>query len=1058
MQLSCRRFIRTTQLLGAVFLILWALPGTALADACNPDFGDRLYEWVKKDSARQALALAERDFASRATNGRIVEYDDLRAEAIKLAAFLDGYAEQARKESEALGGKPPDLARAVVMQAQTSEALTRFMEAGRKLDGMRQRLALLAGEPSMQQFVAEGAHHVGRTTLLESITPLGRPDAFNLNARYSFYVQVTFDGAGNAKKGDLNMEGNEYLKAADATAMTVLLYVQEPISRAVAAAYLFIRAVLWGNEIQECNEKIDAQERRAAEATRLLATTLPSGTTTFEIYAKEQRRAQTRFAAVQIQFEQAYAALLERWRGLMAVNLARANLADSVLTAEKLETLRKAYNTMDPLARLFDSTSLTNLLIEVGALQSSIIDRELQVAKACRDAPGLRVAEDLLDSKRVGSSALAQLQRVAAFAPVLPTIEQVRRRIERPVPRAQSILEGASSAACGNSMLLFSAKPALEAVPIPMKLSARQEPLRPQSAGRARSALLSKSLTSTLAVTFKPQLFAVDGVSCVIYRDGETYRCSGSAGGEGANGAPLSNDLGNGGNPRYWDVSSGGHDGGFAADSAAASETVDAATANIERRIGELTERQGKIEHAVPAWLTGSEEGMKSAVSQQRLQLDAEKAFRTDFFKAQEDALRQTADRLNKFAKESGDSATLASLVKDSGVVDTSLADVPPEALVPDLPPLAGVPPARTRHSPGTSLMQQRVAREAAKGAALPEGEARTMHVRLLKAAGSLAGGKTPAADALAESLLQDALAQRFHESGVLSDTTISVLSDNGTVSHVPYSGGPLPPNSVLAHVEAFEYNSQVVSRQIAIAHQALNSDAVDREARLRALKSSEALLASAQSEFYGGSFVQGEGLLEVAGMMADLVTSWTPGVSWARDIYESVSGKDLITGRTLENWERGAAILGAITVGIGSAGSKVLHAFRVLEKAGLDLKRAEHIVDTARRINSFDAVPGVHAIEQMAKRGVSIEEVEEVLDKGTRFFDVAEGGIACVQVHVLAGAKRVLVVVDPDALVDAERMLIRTVHREEVRTDAELAKAFVQGTTDRLRFIPLPD
>ncbi|OEC70904.1 hypothetical protein A7D21_29385 [Pseudomonas sp. AP19] len=81
-----------------------------------------------------------------------------------------------------------------------------------------------------------------------------------------------------------------------------------------------------------------------------------------------------------------------------------------------------------------------------------------------------------------------------------------------------------------------------------------------------------------------------------------------------------------------------------------------------------------------------------------------------------------------------------------------------------------------------------------------------------------------------------------------------------------------------------------------------------------------------------------------------------------------------------------------------------------------------------------------------------------DVLNTGSRFFDVVDGGIACVQTDVAEGAERLLVIVDPDKLVDADHMLIRTVHRNEFRTDEELIDALVEETEDRLRFIPLPD
>ncbi|MFZ3119200.1 MAG: pre-toxin TG domain-containing protein [Variovorax sp.] len=1034
----------------SILAVAALLPTWSAADSCDPDFGDKLYEWAQNDSRRQALELAKADFAARTINSRIVEYDDLRIETVRIADYLDRYGAEARRESDMLGVNPPDLAQAVIMQAQAAEAMNRLTDAGGKLDHMRQRLEILAAEPTLQRFVAEGAHHVGRTTLLESITPLARRDAFDLNARYSIYVEVTFDTDGNVKEASGKANGPEYLQAADTTAIAVLNYSTEPISKMVAAAYLVVRFVLWGNENKECSRKVEKQRERAKEATRLLSSTLPSGTETFAFYAASQQSAQARFSATHAHFEQARMSLADRWRNLMAITLARATLASRTLTAEKLETLHNAYNTDSPLARLFDSAALTRMLTDVSQVQSAIIAQELRVLGACRNAAGLRMSEDLTDAKVLAASALGQLQKVGRLAPVSPTLKLVQSRVAMPSPRAAAILAGAGEADCGKPVAVV-----LRTLARPVAISVKQPMARrPATTTRLPIGALGRVAPARTVQHTYMSTATAGGSFCTIYKSGEVYRCT-PAGAAGD--VPFPYDVGNGqDSARYGDVSSGGHDGGFARDSAAASQTVDASKANIEQRIRETVQKQAQIEQAVPAWLTGAESGSRAMVDLQRTTLATEQAFREAFIKAQQAALNETASRINQFAQQSGNTYALAALVKASDVVDATLSDVPRDAMVPDLPPIAGILPVRTAYLANSTLAQKRVAREAAKGKRIGDADARELHGRLVVAAERLAMSNEPSATAMVGALLEDALAQRLAGA---ADRTISVISDSGEISRVPYMGGDLPPTSILRRVDAFQNRSAVLAQQQAVARQALSSDAVDVEPRRRALEASEGLLARGQDEFYKGSVARGEGLLEAAELVADLVTSWTPGISWGRDIYESVSGKDLITGRTLENWERGAAVLGAVSVGIGSAGSKVVHAMRALEKAGVDIKRAEHIIEVARRIDMANAVPGVHAAKQMLERHIPMDTVEDVLHAGTRFFDVKDKSIICVQaMDEAVDGLRVVVAVDPDNLVDGERMLIRTVHGDELRTDAELAKAFIQGTTDRLRYILMPD
>lgn len=76
-----------------------------------------------------------------------------------------------------------------------------------------------------------------------------------------------------------------------------------------------------------------------------------------------------------------------------------------------------------------------------------------------------------------------------------------------------------------------------------------------------------------------------------------------------------------------------------------------------------------------------------------------------------------------------------------------------------------------------------------------------------------------------------------------------------------------------------------------------------------------------------------------VAETLLDVAVSVTPVVGWARDCYEAILGKDLLSGEGLDNTARVLAIAGAIT---GGFGSKVGKAAKVFQKA----MKTEHGVE----------------------------------------------------------------------------------------------------------------
>lgn len=67
-----------------------------------------------------------------------------------------------------------------------------------------------------------------------------------------------------------------------------------------------------------------------------------------------------------------------------------------------------------------------------------------------------------------------------------------------------------------------------------------------------------------------------------------------------------------------------------------------------------------------------------------------------------------------------------------------------------------------------------------------------------------------------------------------------------------------------------------------------------------------------------------------LASVALDLAIGLTPGVGWARDVYEALTGKDALSQENLTYYARAMAVLGVVTAGYGSNAGK---AFGVLSK-----------------------------------------------------------------------------------------------------------------------------
>ncbi|MFW7381047.1 MAG: pre-toxin TG domain-containing protein [Oligoflexus sp.] len=131
---------------------------------------------------------------------------------------------------------------------------------------------------------------------------------------------------------------------------------------------------------------------------------------------------------------------------------------------------------------------------------------------------------------------------------------------------------------------------------------------------------------------------------------------------------------------------------------------------------------------------------------------------------------------------------------------------------------------------------------------------------------------------------------------------------------------------------------------------------------RLRLVKASRVATDVAEQALSESDFDKSQFALDFAKGTLDLAVSLTPGVGWARDVYEAVSGVDLMSGEELGTFDRSMAILGAVTGGIGSkvgTGVKMINkgidavtdASKVAGSAGDAARatdRAREIIDTA--------------------------------------------------------------------------------------------------------------
>lgn len=143
-------------------------------------------------------------------------------------------------------------------------------------------------------------------------------------------------------------------------------------------------------------------------------------------------------------------------------------------------------------------------------------------------------------------------------------------------------------------------------------------------------------------------------------------------------------------------------------------------------------------------------------------------------------------------------------------------------------------------------------------------------------------------------------------------------------------------------------------------------------ETRSRVLDEATKSIVETKEYLGRDQFEEAEISARISHTLLDLTTSLTPGVSWARDVYEALSGKDLHSGETLDAFARSVAILGVIS---GGFGSKAVKAMQVIEKTTkVGLGGAPHLASLmARRLSGSAEKVAKSATELRKSPGVSV-------------------------------------------------------------------------------------
>ncbi|XNY04005.1 pre-toxin TG domain-containing protein (plasmid) [Sinorhizobium meliloti] len=1003
----------------------------ALAADCHPKFGDQIYRWVDETAERQSWELARADYYARTFNYFLLSFDDLHLRTASLQADLDAISDAIAKAESS--PETDEIRIAVDRDASTTTLLNSLFATRAKLDLINLRLADLAVTPTEASFDVDGLGNVGRATLLSSLIDLGASAEKSMAARYSVYVSITMDEEGNSQ-GAPRVERSADM--AD-TVMFALALTGNPY--AIGAFVLFegIRNIV---AEEECSGRVKKQTEIMRRAFALLPDRLISHSAQYALYQEAYATQIKRFSEVSSKLMAMLEQSDRRWRQLFAFNAARAATANAVLTPAKLAALEEEFRTVGDLHDIVSNVAISRFAERFADMNSFLASEQIALLTACRNVPGVRSMEDQRDALSFALASLDVFKGAAALIPLQPLIERSRLQ-------AQSQLEELETLSSALSLRTCTADPMDGGTAVPLVKEGVRGIYRATVDGPWRSQVLARS----------------GGSFCALVRNGDVYVCDQPGAGQ-SYGSEFNSDLGN---PRE-EVLRGGNDGGYAEDNRRISEDIEAATANIDSRIAETNAKAMSAQSALKEWTLENGSALDLRLNEAIASTDADAGAAAAFQAGNAAVLSSAKAMLDEFLSAPADKARVTELTREVGATDLSLPDLADSQIPADIPLLPGVTAQGRVFDSNATPEERTLARERTKlaGAAGLSEAQRELSATALGLADQFQGAD--AATNLTDALIEDSAAIRYVASGEMKRLDLTFVDDDGNISRGPVDDiAHLPAETLISQALRFNDASLSFSTRARTLHDLIDENGTDLQKR--SLGFADRLAAQASSVFYSGQTVDGLMLMTLATVTLDLVTSLTPGVSWGRDIYESVTGRNLITGEELTTIERTLAIAGAVSGGVAAGGPKVLRAMQKVADLGQSGKDFKRLNETAAHIDQEAVEWSVHAGDKlnhpdMIEAGLDEEHVNNALNGGTRFIDRDKNNTIVsfenFDRKVEGDRMRAAAAIDPLSgdLQRGEKVKLVTVYPER-RVDSELSKAPSEEFPGLRRFIRIdPD
>lgn len=386
---------------------------------CGPDFGDKIYDWIERNTRSYSEQLTRADLKVRWMNQFTEHYRVIGVFQKDIGARL---SIEYTNISQAMQYQGSDLESALIQYDRSRMINDRLIEIKQKLDQCDYYFISLDSIGSIRQFNDAGLRAIGKETLLRSFFEIGdQAEKINkmryeklFNLKFTLVINENGDvdqEIGHAESGGKSYSGNN---------------MGESIEKFFADLFITAPFVALMNE-----DKIEKQKKRVFEALDRFDELCLTQMEQYAISSEYLEQAKAVYADHHDLCDSIHKQQLQAWQRLYDMNEGIRLNAVQKLAPYKEQLAEQEFRGQDEIRRILDEEERLQIRQETITMIQVLNQKKREVSQQTDTLARIRLSEVFYQSVQEGKYILSVLHEQQKYLSIYDFIEQYQLRLAR---------------------------------------------------------------------------------------------------------------------------------------------------------------------------------------------------------------------------------------------------------------------------------------------------------------------------------------------------------------------------------------------------------------------------------------------------------------------------------------------------------------------------------------------------------------------------------------------------------------------------------------------------